>query len=411
MLSTGGTAVLGIAFWAEAARIFRPEAVGVGSAEVSAMSLLAGFAQLNLASAFVRYLPVSGREAGRAVRFGYGLALLTAAIVGGAFLLLAPARSVVGAGWATSLIFVVSVLLWTVFALQDGVLTGLSRTTVVPIENIGFGAAKLALLPVMVVVSARAGVFFAWTAPVVAAVGLVTLYLKRRALPDAHRDLPVRTSELPRGAELRSFLSAEYVQSVITSAAAFLLPVIIESQRGSVAEAHFYIPWLIYISFLNLLTNVSSGLVVEMARKGTHATSARRALAIMAAVAVVALLVCSIVPGLVLGVFSPGYATSGAVGVLRLVGISMPFSVLATMLASYLWVERRIWSLAVVRFVQAAALIGGSELLLPKLGMTGVGVSLLAENAVVGVLGAPYLWRWYRRLADAPGHGREPTAA
>lgn len=402
---------MGIAFWAEAARIFKPEAVGVGSAEVSAMSLLAGFAQLNLASAFVRFLPVSGRDAGRAVAFGYGMALLTAAIVGAAFLALAPARSVVGVGWVAGGIFLVSVLLWTIFALQDGVLTGLSRTTVVPIENIGFGAAKLALLPVMVTVSARTGVFLAWTAPVVAAVALVTLYLKRRALPDAHRGAPVGASELPRGAELRSFLSAEYVQSVITSAAAFLLPVIIESQRGSVAEAHFYIPWLIYISFSNLLTNVSSGLVVEMARKGAHARSARRAAAIMAAVAVVALLVCSVAPGVVLRVFSPGYATSGAVGVLRLVGIAMPFSVLATLLASYLWVERRIWSLAWVRFVQAAALIGGSELLLSRLGMSGVGVALLAENAVVGVLGVPLLWRWYRRLTRGEGPGAAPSVA
>ena len=46
MLSTVGTSLLGIAFWAVAARTYTTNDVGLASAEISAMILLGNLAQL-----------------------------------------------------------------------------------------------------------------------------------------------------------------------------------------------------------------------------------------------------------------------------------------------------------------------------------------------------------------------------
>lgn len=398
-LSTGATALLGLGFWAVAARLFAPQDVGNGSAEIAAMSLVAGFAQLNLAHAFVRYLPPAGADAARAVRLGYGLSLGTAAVVASAYVLSPLARTVVPAGWGAGAVFVVSVGFWTVFILQDGVLTGLSRAAVVPVENVAFGVAKLGLLPVMLVLAPASGVFFAWTVPVLAAVVAISAYLLRRAIPQAAaRAVPTAASPLPRGVELRSFLSAEYVHSLVSAAASFLLPLLIVRQLGAVAEAHFYIPWLIYLTFSNLMANVSSGLIVESAARGRSPATIRRAFALMAAIAAVGLGVAVGLPGPLLGLLSPGYASSGA-GMLRFVGLALPFVALGSLLVSQLWIERRIWGIVAVRVVQSAVLVGGTELFLHRFGIEAAGFAVLADGALVSLVGGPIVWRWYRRLA------------
>lgn len=410
MVSTGATALIGLGFWAAAAHLYSPSAVGRGSAEVAAMSLLAGFAQLNLANAFIRYLPGARTEAGHAVLFGYLLSLTTAMLVATAFVLSPLSDVVVPRGWSSESIFVLAVIFWTVFILQDGVLTGLSRAAVVPVENVGFGLAKLALLPVLVLVAPAHGVFLAWSLPAVVAVAGVSAYLIRRAIPRSSRAAVTSSpSSIPRGAELRSFLSAEYAHSLLTSAASFLLPILIVRQRGAVSEAHFYIPWLIYLSLNNLMANVSSGLVVEAAGKSSSPRVVRRAFAMMVAVAAVGMVLMVGVPMPLLRLLSPGYAVAGG-GLLRLIGLSLPFGVVSTLFISYLWIERRIWTLVGARLLESVVLIGGVELLLGHFGISAAGIAVLVSGGLLTVIGGPLLVRWYRRLEDMPSQPAHGTA-
>ena len=58
--SSGLTSVLGLVYWLMAARLYTPQAVGVSAALISAMTLLANLAQLNLKSALNRFLPRAG---------------------------------------------------------------------------------------------------------------------------------------------------------------------------------------------------------------------------------------------------------------------------------------------------------------------------------------------------------------
>ena len=402
MISTLGTALIGLAFWGAAAHLFSTDEVGVGSAEISAMSLIASFAQLNLANGYVRFLPVAGDQTSRLIRHGYLLCLGTAAVVVTVFVVTPGARELAFHGWQEDVLFVLSVLLWTMFILQDGVLTGLRRAPVVPIENIGFALAKLLLLPLFALVAPEHGVFFAWTLPVVPAVGLVTWVIARHVRRPRAATSASRAGQLPRGAELRSFLSAEYAHSLVSTSSMFLLPVVIEAQRGARAEAHFYIPWLVYTTSMNLFANVSSGMVLEVAGGAADVSAVvRRGLVIMGALATVAVVICIALPRPILVLFSTGYGTAQAVDVMRWIGVSMPFDVLAMLLGSYLWIERRIWWLVAARLLQAAVLVGGAELLLKPLGIAGAGLALVLSSASVMPVGLPLLVRWYRGTTRA----------
>ena len=60
------------------------------------------------------------------------------------------------------MLFVVIVTFWVVFVLQDSALTGLRATKWIPVENTLFGLAKLALLPLFIVLIPGQGIFLAW---------------------------------------------------------------------------------------------------------------------------------------------------------------------------------------------------------------------------------------------------------
>ena len=80
------TAVVGVAYWVVAAHRYSAENVGLNSAAISAMTLIAGVAQLNLASALIRFVPVAGRTTFRLVLSSYLTSVGVAAALCAVFL-------------------------------------------------------------------------------------------------------------------------------------------------------------------------------------------------------------------------------------------------------------------------------------------------------------------------------------
>ncbi|RZU76673.1 polysaccharide biosynthesis protein [Micromonospora kangleipakensis] len=90
MLNTAVSSLLGIAYWALAARLYSPAELGIGAAKVSTMSFLSNLSQLNLNGALARFLPTAAAQGSRLVGYAYGVSCLAALVLSGGFLLLAP---------------------------------------------------------------------------------------------------------------------------------------------------------------------------------------------------------------------------------------------------------------------------------------------------------------------------------
>jgi O-antigen/teichoic acid export membrane protein len=400
MVSTGATAVLGVAFWALAARLFSTAAVGRGSAEIAAMMLIAQAAQLNLATALLRVLPKAGTRTRWVVLASY-LACIGVSIVGAVVFLATPlSHGVVVGGLAFSVLFAVAVPLWTVFVVQDGVLTAFREARWVPVENTSFGFMKLLLLPVLAVAVSAHGVFLAWTIPVVLAVTAVTSYLFGRVIPvrmATARRLDDGYPSRPPTGRMLSFLTAEYVTGLVSVVPTFLLPLIVIKELGADANAHFYIPWFVGIAFFNLLLNISASFVVEISHAEDPFHSLFwRTLRLMIGITIVAMIVTIVVGPVALRLLSEDYAHSGTT-LLRLIGLTFPFGILTTMFTSALWAQRRVWAIFVYHFVLAVILIGLTYALLGKIGVDAPGVANLVAVGVVGTLSIPALIGWYRR--------------
>ena len=115
--------------------------------------LVATLSQLNLSNTLMRFLPQMGaRSARRLINATYLVSTLTAVVGSVIFVTVLPRLSsewrFVGDSAFFAVIFAVSVVVWEIFTLQDAALVGLQRPVAVPIENVVYSLAKLALLVV-----------------------------------------------------------------------------------------------------------------------------------------------------------------------------------------------------------------------------------------------------------------------
>jgi O-antigen/teichoic acid export membrane protein len=266
------------------------------------------------------------------------------------------------------------------------VLTALRLAPWVTIENISFAAAKLALLPALVLAPiGGGGIVVSWVIPAAVAVIAITALLFRRVLsrvtdPD---------SVLPDRRRLLSFVAGEYAGSLCATAAVQLIPLIVVWRLGATQVAYFTLPWLISMGITVLLWNVASSFVVELAgRRANSSALLERSLALWAAVVIGALAVCVLGAHPLLELAGHRYAAGGA-ALLRLIGVSAPFSAVVAVYCTLLWVDCRIWRLAAFQAVSGAAMLGITLLLLPHLGLVAVGWANLAVQALAGVVAAP----------------------
>ena len=261
MAATVATNAFGLVFWAEAAHLKSPAQVGRAAAAIAALTLLGTIAQLNLTNVFIRLLPTAGRLSTRMIRRGYVAVIVLACAVGILYAVSGLSESVLGRGWGARALFAAAVPIVAIFALQDSVLTALRLAPWVPVENVSFAVAKIALLPLLVLLPAGSGIVVSWVVPAVVAVVVVNQLLFRRFLPT----LGTVDGTLPPRRRLASFVAGEYAGNLCATAAAQLMPLLVVWRLGPAAAAYFTLPWLMSLGITFLMWNVASSLVVEIA--------------------------------------------------------------------------------------------------------------------------------------------------
>ena len=416
MTSTALTALLGIAFWALAARSAPVEQVGRDAALISSLITLSAIFQLNLVDAIVRFLPVLRHAVRRrAMLLAYGACAVAGVLGGMAFVLIAPAASdqfsflaedrLLAAG------FVGSMALWGIFVLQDSALAAMRRATWVPIENAGFSIAKIALLPLLVALGSTHAVFLAWMLPTLLVVPIVNALLFGRVLRPDRDAAPGEATGPSLGRRgLVRFLAQDYGGFVLGQAAVTLVPLIVVAQLGDAASAHFYMPFMLVVAFDLLFYNVTTSMTVEGAHDESRtahlaSTVVRRFLVILVPAA---LLIAAAAP-LLLIVFGQQYVDAGT-GVLRLLALA---SIARAIVCLYVAIARLQSRGSAILLAQGAVFAGVVALALAlsgPMGLEGIGLAWLAGNAAVALVVAPSLVRLLRSgTAPAPEPELSPT--
>jgi O-antigen/teichoic acid export membrane protein len=394
------TASLGMAFWILAARIYPSDAVGRASVLIAAMVQLSTIAQLNMANALIRFMP--GRVApGRMLVGVYAISALAAVVLGAGFVLVAPQVSEDFAFLTreplTGVAYVVAVVLWGIFALQDAALTAMRQAPWVLLENGLFGVLKLAGLPLLFAIGSTHGAFIAWVVPMCLLLLPVNWLLFRRIFVGQGPALAHDPSARPFGRwRLARFLALDYLATVFIQTSLTILPLVIIGTLGSRASAHFYIPFTIAVAIDSMFWSMSTSLVSEGALAPQRIAELVRLLVRRVALLVVPVIAILIAAApLVMAPFGQEYVRESS-SVLRIL-LCASLLRAAMLLAAAIWrLEGRGARIAALEGCMLVGLLCAAIPLAHALGVIGVALAWLGSALVVGCAVLPVLIRHFR---------------
>lgn len=421
IVSTAVTSAAGLGFWALAARWLPADAVGIGTALVSVLTLLANLATLGLRNGLVRFLPSAGASTRRLIAGSYLACVGAAVVLSGVFLLGQPQ-------WAAQLgflrenavaicVFTGSTVVWVLFVIQDDVLVGLRKSIWVPAENLAYSIAKIAVLPVLTV-SATWAVLAATVVPAVVAVALVSVLLLRLTRPS---EVGSAVEDRVSLRQLVRFAAADQSAWLIGACTVPVLVLIVLDVQGPQASAYFYMANMIGYSLYLITSNIGSALIAESVHDPAHATAHARTAIAHSLRLVLPLAAAGVIAGpFILRIFGEEYADHAGTALQLIILSALPQMVVGISISTAR-VRREMSTVVVTNLFLAAAIWGGSWITLRWWGVTGVGATILVANslAALGLVlagrtglatsaqTADAVWAAVARLSQSVRHSRD----
>jgi O-antigen/teichoic acid export membrane protein len=394
MASTAITAVVGLAFWALAAKL-PPADVGRASAVISTATMLSQLASSNIGLLFSRVLPGAGNRSRQLVLVGYGVSIVISVVLSLGFLLFFPTDQLFSTGLEKT-VFPLMVVAYCLFALQDWVLTGIRVTAWVPVEQLLFAVVKLGLLAWFASMALDGGIVLAWALPCAATVLVINPILLLRTLP-RRPPAPEGAMPIPPRRELGKIFLGEYATGAVTFVIPLTVPLLVLTQLGPEANAYYALPLLIAEAGLGVLMwNISSSYMVEASHDsrqiGPLMSRTFRLCFLVAGVGTPFLLIAA---PWILSILGPDYADEGST-VLRLMALAIPFTIFSTMYINTARVQNKMGRVVVIQLLLAALIIGLTATLLPIMGIDGAGWAYLIAEATGALVVAVPLFRFMR---------------
>ncbi len=398
MISPFVIAVLGFVFWVLAARIHSAEEVGLASATIAVASMLAVVANLGLGPGMIRYLPRADSRANEIVNSSLTLTSLVSIVAAVIFL--------AGLGvWSPKLVFLREnpgyIIAFIVFACANTLSILLSSTFVAWRRSEFFlangliaGIVKVPLLVLLVMLMDSFGIFASWGIALSVAL-LLCLFVFLPRVQNRYRPrITVRWGVLK---EMMRFSFANYVANSLLVAPGFLFPLMVVNLAGAEANAYFYSAWLISSILFGLSTATSLSLFAE----GSHDESAleanvRRAVKLTFLILVPGVVLIVALADKVLLAFGDSYFQN-AVVLLRTLAAASAFVAVNNIFLGVMRVRKRLGVIVGLTSFLAIATLVLAYVLLPRLGISGVGVAFLASNGTVALLVVGAYSRWRRR--------------
>jgi O-antigen/teichoic acid export membrane protein len=406
ILANGATAGFGFVFWTLAGRLYPAREVGLVAALVSVGGLLAMLSVVGLDYGVVRYLPQAD-DAARLINSCLWVTGVAAVGISGIYLgrvelWSSSLRDLRRVPWLGPELAVV-VLLTALSGVLSGVFLARKRASFILAHAVVFGAVRAAgaaLFGSLVLHAHARALLGAWGAGLAAAVAVDMLVFLPRAEGGRYRfRLALAGSDL---LDMASFAFANYLTTLLWSAPGLLLPLLVVHLAGLQANAYFYVAW--NATALLAMIPTAASLVVFAHGSADAAHLPRRILegGRLALVLLVPAVAAVLVGGdRLLWVFGPAYAHQGT-RLLSLLALSaLPLTV-NVLFFSIRRVQQRMAGVVACAAWILAATLGLSVVLLPGMGLVGVGIAwLLAQTSSAAVLGGRFLLRRWSGMGTA----------
>jgi O-antigen/teichoic acid export membrane protein len=378
--------LLGFVFWIVVARFYPPEEVGLGSAAISAVMLLATFANLGLGYGIIRFLPRSNSNAGNTINTALTASVLASLVACAVFLmglgLWSPALVFIRQQAGHRIIFVTITVLVTLSVLLEFVFVASRRSGFTVPKNLVFSLLKVILAVPLAVSFGAFGILSAYGAAAGVGVIISIFWLLPRAVR-GYRPMPAMDAAVLK--QTARFSLGNYASDFLWWAPFYVLPLLVVNNLGAGSNAHFYIAFTMATVLFQIPTLTSTSLLAEGSHEegalGQHVwRSLRLSFVILAPVVAVVLVSANSI----LLLFGSAYsAEAGAL--LRLLAVSaLPLAVNTIYLGSKR-VEMKLVTVVTMSGLTTVAVLGLSYLLIPRMGINGAGIALLVGHGTVAV--------------------------
>jgi O-antigen/teichoic acid export membrane protein len=203
------------------------------------------------------------------------------------------------------------------------------------------------------------------------------------------------------------FAAHNYVGSLFLLGSSTLLPVVVTAELGATQTAFFYIAWTIAGGVQLVALSTTTSLMVELAFDESRITEYARRVVKQTLRIILPLAVCLLVAApYVMRVFGPRYAAEGdtLLRLLAVAAIPNAFTVLGLAIARIRHDGRMVLGIQGGTF---AGTLGLSLLLLPRVGIDGVGWAWLATQTAIALW---LLGRSLRPVLFGTGQSAHPTS-
>ncbi len=383
-LSTGVMAIGGFFFWALIARLYAPDQVGLASATLSAMALLTTLASLGMGMGLTRHLP-STRDQQDLIN--------VALTIAGAAGMLAAAVFLAGLSlWSPRLSFLTrSPLYVALFVLFTGANTigGVTPFAFMAFRGGRYILAKAAAAQV-VRLAFPALLVFLGAFGIVASVGLsaiavvVVSFVLLRSVVKSYR--PALAFSRSAAAQIVPFGLANHAADLALAAPSLILPILVVNGLGATSAAHFYIGYFLAVLLLSVVQALAISLFAEGSNdEATLGHTAEHALVLAVAFSALGAGFLWVAGWKLLLLFGSGYSAEST-KLLRLVALAAIPASLTYVYLAILRVQKNVKAMLTIAVVLSFATLGLSAILLPKLGVEGAGVGVLAGQGLGSAL-------------------------
>lgn len=386
--SSVANALLGIGFWAIAAKIFPPAQLGVMTAVLAVIVSVGVVIAAGVGDAYAALFPAAGDDRRRFYRIGQRT-FLALAVVSGVVAAVCTTRllQAVHGSVGVGILVAVGILVWSRLALQNATLVALGRASWLPAASIAVSVIKIVLLPILAVTIAWHAVELSFALSAIVVVLILRPMVAR--VIDTGDELP--TTTIPGGLTVRTF--NKFVgQTVLSSALSMGLltvtPFVVAVFAGPKQGALFSLALSIVQALDFIGAALATSLVVHASSAPEEADTMARAILIRAvALAAVGAAVLIAVAPLGLRLLNPQYGAMGATGVIAALSVAAIFHCVYLVWAALQRSRRNMKTPLVFDGIAAAVLVATMPFLCREHGaLGGAWAVLLAQLALtVGI--------------------------
>ena len=379
---------LGMLYWALAAHLYTADVVGQNSTLISTVLLLGALAEFSLKSAMGRFVPRAGRDVKRLVLYTYLVISAAALVMTAAFFWLGSyfnfTNDLMSDMKLLPLALLVLPIFWTIFYVQDGVLTGLREAKWVLYENSIYNIVKILVLVALFFTGNRYGLLASWFLPVPLMVVFVNALIFARFIP-----CYLKQSSDPGGITLKEVVTSvggDHIGTILAETGIRILPLLVLNMLGKSASAYFYESWLIGNTVYLIAYNFASSFAVEAASNRAQIVEISRKVLIQKARLVLPLAAgVFIFAEIGLNIFGADYAREGT-AMLRWLALATVPMILNIWYLGYARITHK--SLGIIRNQGLTCVItlGLSYLLIGTYGITSIGVAWFVAQLVVALI-------------------------